>query len=152
MFWLCDENGQHLPRVRSVSMNEFIGEVSSNAPAGQSWWVPGWRAYTRESNLGNPSPTFLWLFADEHADSINDGFLTTDVETPGFGDGPANYHGGANGFAFVDGHAEIHKWLLPQCWPAVHASRSWTFPGIAEPATGPDVLWMVPHSSARLNP
>jgi len=29
-------------------------------------------------------------------------------------DTPANYHAGACGFLFADGHAEIHKWRDPQ--------------------------------------
>ena len=28
-----------------------------------------------------------------------------------WGDAPASYHNGACGFSFVDGHAEIKKWL-----------------------------------------
>jgi prepilin-type N-terminal cleavage/methylation domain-containing protein/prepilin-type processing-associated H-X9-DG protein len=150
----CQMFGQRLARVRSVSMNEFIGEMSTEAQLGQSSpnWAPGWRAYTRESHLGSPAPSLLWLFVDEHPDSINDGFLTTDVNTPSFGDGPADYHNGACGFGFVDGHAEIHKWLETRYWPAIHASPSWNFTGISEPGTEPDVQWMVPHTSARLEP
>lgn len=146
----CRMFGQSLPRVRSVSMSAFIGQIGILAPTGQSDWVPGWRAFVRESQLGNPSPAMLWLFVDEHPDSINDGFLVTDVEYPRFGDGPADYHNGACGFGFVDGHAEIHKWLQPQYWPPVHAAESWKFPGISEPGTSSDVQWMVPHTSAHL--
>jgi prepilin-type N-terminal cleavage/methylation domain-containing protein/prepilin-type processing-associated H-X9-DG protein len=146
----CLMFGQRVPRVRSISMSAFIGQIGTLAKTGESDWVPGWRAYTRESHLGIPSPSLLWLFVDEHADSINDGFLVTDVNIPSFGDGPADYHNGACGFGFVDGHAEIHKWLRPKYWPAVHASPTWNFPGIGEPGTGPDVQWMVQHTSSKL--
>jgi len=52
---------------------------------------------------------------DEHPDSINDAALAvacTDANTTSAQiiDYPANYHNGACGFAFSDGHAEIHKW------------------------------------------
>jgi prepilin-type N-terminal cleavage/methylation domain-containing protein/prepilin-type processing-associated H-X9-DG protein len=146
----CRMFGQTMPRVRSVSMSAFIGQIGVLAQTGQSDWVPGWRAFTREAQLGNPSPSMLWLFVDEHPDSINDGFLVTDVEYPRFGDGPADYHNGACGFGFVDGHAEIHKWLQQQYWPPVHAAASWKFPGISEPGTGSDVQWIVPRTTAHL--
>ena len=47
---------------------------------------------------------------DEHPDSINDvGNFTYDAQR-GWVDIPANYHNGAAGIAFTDGHSEIHKW------------------------------------------
>jgi prepilin-type N-terminal cleavage/methylation domain-containing protein/prepilin-type processing-associated H-X9-DG protein len=146
----CRMYGQQMPRARSVSMSAFIGEIGILAQTGESDWVPGWRAYIREAQLGDPSPSTLWLFVDEHPDSINDGFLVTNVQDPSFGDGPADYHNGACGFGFVDGHAEIHKWLQTQYWPAIHATASWKFPGINEPGFGSDVQWIVPRTSARL--
>ncbi len=146
----CKMFGQSVPRARSVSMSCFIGEVGVLARSGASDWFPGWRAFTRESLLGNPSPSLLWLFVDEHPDSINDGFLVTDVNNPGFGDGPADYHDGACGFGFVDGHAELHKWIETRYWPAIHTTASSTFQGISEPGSGPDVQWMVLHTSSRL--
>jgi prepilin-type processing-associated H-X9-DG protein len=46
---------------------------------------------------------------DEHPDSINDsGFFNPHAWT--WVDMPSTYHNGACGFAFADGHAEIHKW------------------------------------------
>jgi hypothetical protein len=60
------------------------------AQTGVSDWYPAFRAYTRESHLGSPSPCQLWLFVDEHPDSINDGFLATDVAAQQFIDVPAD--------------------------------------------------------------
>ena len=51
-----------------------------------------------------------WVTLDEHADSINDGFFIDDIASTSWGDTPASYHGGACGFSFADGHAEIHQW------------------------------------------
>jgi len=56
---------------------------------------------------------------DEHPDSINDGFLQanphTDVAPSQWDDLPATYHAGACGFAFADGHSEIHKFKSAGC-------------------------------------
>ena len=52
---------------------------------------------------------------DEHPDSLNDAALAvscTDADTTNAKiiDYPANYHAGASGMSYSDGHAEIHKW------------------------------------------
>ena len=88
------------PRVRSVSMNTYMSR-------------PGWAAsYTKYSQLLKPA--MLWVFVDEHPDSINDGlFSTLSGSITKWNDLPASYHNGACGFAFADGHAEIKKWRDP---------------------------------------
>jgi prepilin-type processing-associated H-X9-DG protein len=58
------------------------------------------------------------VFLDERADSINDGewcisMFGWDPYQPSswrIVDIPGNYHGGACGVAFADGHSEIHAW------------------------------------------
>jgi prepilin-type processing-associated H-X9-DG protein len=57
-------------------------------------------------------PAWIWVFLDEHPDSINDGLFSTLSESSvAFNDLPASSHKGAAGFALADGHAEIKKWL-----------------------------------------
>ena len=153
--WNCSESGISMPRVRSISMNYCIGqelsEITAAGGCNPSYWGgagAGYRAYEKESQVISPVPSLLWLFLDEQADSINDGFFVFSLTRPGFDDGPADYHNGACGFGFVDGHAEIHKWLQLQYWPPVLQT---TWPGsMAEPGSGPDVQWMVQHTSALL--
>ncbi len=144
------------PRCRSISMNAYIAMNPTDlAPSGlgpSSTWggaASGCYVYEKESQLIKPAPSQLWLFLDEHPDSINDGFFIFSMTRPGFDDGPAAYHNGACGFSFVDGHSEIHEWSQQlQCsyWPQV-TQQKW--PGsLPEGTTGPDVLWMYQHSSA----
>jgi len=152
--WLCKEYGGQVPRVRSCSMNAFVGmeldEVLPNGTANPSDWdAAGFRCYEKDSQLGNPSPAALWLTTDEHADTINDAFLIFDVTGAQFGDLPADYHNGAGSFSFVDGHAEIHKWLQTRYWPPVR-QRDATTQLNNEPSTGPDCQWMLQHTSAKL--
>ena len=60
------------------------------------------------------SMTFVIL--DERQDSINDAYFVTEMNgypnlaTTTIVDWPASYHCRAAGFAFADGHSEIHKW------------------------------------------
>ena len=50
---------------------------------------------------------------DEHPDSINDAGAFAPNNAANIPDAPATYHNGACGFAFADGHSEIHKWRGP---------------------------------------
>lgn len=104
--------GQTMARVRSVSMNNFVGNPARSttsatltAPQGNSPYPP----YQKITSIRLPTMTFVVL--DERADSINDGTFSTDENNPlHLRDVPASYHGGAGGFSFADGHSEIHKW------------------------------------------
>lgn len=156
--WSCTENGVSMPRVRSISMNGFIGteadDITASGEMNPSDWSGcgnGVLVFERENQVIGPiSPSMLWLTVDEHADSINDAFLIFDMAGKQFYDGPAAYHDGACGFSFMDGHAEIHKWLEPHYWPPVTQNNSgWPPSGwkILEPPSGPDVSWMLQHTS-----
>jgi prepilin-type processing-associated H-X9-DG protein len=94
-------------RVRSISGNIRIGNDSN------AWSCRDYPDYTgKMSGLTDPGPSQTWVYADEHPDSINDaGCFTPELERGNpWIDVQANYHNGAGGFAFADGHSEIRKW------------------------------------------
>ena len=66
--------------------------------------------YKKGTDLTCPTPANAFIFCDESAYSINDGYLQVDTHNGSFPDVPAAYLGGACGFGFADGHADIHKW------------------------------------------
>ena len=108
--------GTRVPRVRSISMSQVFGTgewLNGGPNAGQTVW----RTYSKISDVMFPSTTFV--FVDENPGSINDAAFAwqatgnTPLDSPGSArliDIPGNWHNGACGFAFVDGHGEIHKW------------------------------------------
>ena len=103
-------------RVRSVSMN---GALSGGAGSGPTFENQNNRTYfeARKSNdLNSPGPANIFVFLDEHADSINDGtFMVNPGYAPGsemWRDLPASYHNGCGSFSFADGHSEVHKWMV----------------------------------------
>jgi prepilin-type N-terminal cleavage/methylation domain-containing protein/prepilin-type processing-associated H-X9-DG protein len=154
--WNCQMFGTMMPRVRSISMNGYIGqeadEITAQGGCNVNDWGgagAGYQAYENDNQVISPSPSMLWLTLDEHADSINDGFFMFSMTRPGFDDGPAACHNGAGSFSFVDGHAEIHRWQGLQYWPPV-MQTTWNN-SITEPGNGQDVQWMLQHTSARLN-
>ena len=58
-----------------------------------------------------PGPSRLWVLVDEDVHSINDAAFCFGMEQPEWIDAPGAAHNGACGFAFADGHSEIHRWL-----------------------------------------
>jgi prepilin-type N-terminal cleavage/methylation domain-containing protein/prepilin-type processing-associated H-X9-DG protein len=99
-------------RIRSNSMNALFGWSGTDGADdsnGRSWAEGGaYRQFLKQTDV--PQPANTWLTVDEHPDSNNDGFFVVPINPTGWGDLPAAFHGGACGFSFADGHAEIHKW------------------------------------------
>jgi len=94
-------------RVRSVSMNGAVGRGNKDATDGL---LNCERIFEKTTQVLRPTPANLWVFVDEHPDSINDGAFFNAQRNPEWIDQPSNQHNGACGFAFADGHSEIHKW------------------------------------------
>ncbi len=101
-------------RTRSYSMNDSLGAPDGHPSIGSvadgiSQWCPSWRQFLTLSAI--PRPSELITFLEEHPDSINDGlFIPGCTGTGAWADIPASFHNGACGFAFVDGHVELHPW------------------------------------------
>ncbi len=134
-----------MPRCRSVAMNAFIQGLASGAGDYSVAYGAPWRGYNKLSDVTDPRPTDLWLMLDEHPDSINDGWMVTDVTSPNsWRDLPGSLHVGACGFNFVDAHSEIKRWRVSSTKKPVVRSD---FKGMTV-TDNRDVLWMIEHSTA----
>jgi prepilin-type N-terminal cleavage/methylation domain-containing protein/prepilin-type processing-associated H-X9-DG protein len=104
-------------RNRSISMSALFGIFSDgeggdsdNTRNGIHWGTSGqYVQFLKTTTV--PKPATTWLFLDEHPDSINDGFFDDDPQNTGWTDIPGSQHAGGCGFSFVDGHAQLRKWL-----------------------------------------
>ncbi|MBX3747022.1 MAG: type II secretion system protein, partial [Verrucomicrobiae bacterium] len=94
-------------RARSISMNGAVGK--GNKAATDSL-LSCEKIFEKTTDVTQPSPSELWVYVDEHPDSINDGAFFNSQTDRRWIDLPANYHNNACGFAFSDGHSEIKKW------------------------------------------
>ena len=98
-------------RVRSIAMNAFSGYD----PTQDASQFNQWRGFRKTTDLKTRGPSEIWVIVDEHPDSINDGYMIPVLS--GYGglygwcDFPSTLHNGACGFAFMDGHSQIKKWL-----------------------------------------
>jgi prepilin-type N-terminal cleavage/methylation domain-containing protein/prepilin-type processing-associated H-X9-DG protein len=123
-------------RVRSVSMNQSIG--------------------VRVGGLGNQyhqkyetirQPSRIFVLAEEHEDSIDDGTMLVPQRYPNGGFDPgftslvASRHGGRCSFSFADGHVETRKWIDSRT-VVVPRRQKW-HPGYLYLMPGnPDVGWV----------
>src|ERR1035438_1189309 len=99
------------PRVRSYSMNSWIGSRYMETYPRPS----GFRTFVRDSELSVAGPATIWVIADEHEASIDDGwFLVTMDDSKPSASSPAPRHERSYGLSFGDGHAEFYKLRDPK--------------------------------------
>ncbi len=147
-----------LPRIRSISMSQSFGR-NPRQGGGAGQWLPysSFRTYAKEADMGIPGASNLFVFLDEHPNSINDAAFAVKCDARGSSarmiDWPASFHNGAGGFAFGDGHAEIKKWLDPRTIVPHKNSNGMPSPpgGLNQAApNSKDVEWMQERASAPL--
>jgi prepilin-type N-terminal cleavage/methylation domain-containing protein/prepilin-type processing-associated H-X9-DG protein len=127
------------PRIRSMSMNAMVGNPGELTNSFNPLYVQ----YFKKSQILNPSGIFVFL--DEQADTINDGFFVNRLEDYAWGNVPGSYHNGGANFSFADGHLESHRWLVPATVRPVLRSRINKFP--AAPPT--DFEWLKVRTSVK---
>jgi prepilin-type N-terminal cleavage/methylation domain-containing protein/prepilin-type processing-associated H-X9-DG protein len=105
-------------RARSYSMNAMIGDAGAVTKSGYNENNPDYVQFFKYSAI--PRPSEIFVFLDEHPDSIDDGYFinSTDSPMPKWHDLPASYHDGAAAVSFADGHSEIHRWRRESTRPA----------------------------------
>ena len=134
------------PRVRSLSMNAFVGNKGDGQPIAY-----GWAQMHKLSGIRNP--TGIYVLLDEHPDSINDGwFVFCNAADPAergyWSDLPASYHNGAGGFSFADGHSEIKKWRNGRTIRGVRLTSS-DFPISIPAGQTADIQWVAERTTYR---
>ena len=145
----CIEGGASMPRVRSCSMNGFLQGLAYGTSR-QSAWYSGYRCYIKMSDIAStpPGPANLVVLLDEHGDTIDDAWFITDP-TQGnvWFNLPASYHDGRTGFAFADGHSELHKWRVGKTvQPVIKQYRGGEW---LDSPNSQDIQWMRSHVTAR---
>lgn len=148
-----DKRGQTLPRVRSISMNSWVGGNREDVAVGaQSWWQTGsaeartMTLYLKLTDMAVPGPSQTFVLLDEREDSINDGFWVCSMDGyPNLAstkiiDYPAGYHNRAAGLSFADGHSEIRKWVDPRTVPILKKGSDLAL-NVASP-NNRDVQWL----------
>jgi len=137
------------PRVRSVSMNGWMGADGALTPE-QGGDATMETAFNKLTDIVKPSATMVLL--DENPSTINDAFWLnwSGAGITSWTDIPATYHVKANGISWADGHAEIHLWHDPAILGQLpyfgdHPSE------IAPKDGGADLRWVQAHITYGAN-
>jgi prepilin-type N-terminal cleavage/methylation domain-containing protein len=146
-----NSKGQTVPRIRSFSMNCWVGGTGWSEP-----WRPekssGWLVYLKESDMSDPGPSRTWVLVDEREDSINDGYFIVDMagypSVPNrtkIVDFPGSYHNRTASFSFGDGHGELKRWTDTRTSPRL--VRGQNLRQNIDSPNNPDVVWMQERST-----
>ncbi|HEV2392220.1 MAG TPA: prepilin-type N-terminal cleavage/methylation domain-containing protein [Verrucomicrobiae bacterium] len=144
-------NGQALPRVRSMSMNFYLGGFGGWDAAGYLD-TGNYQLYFTQAALSNPGASKIFVFLDMRADSIDIGNFATRMtgwpdqpQLYGFYDLPGDYHNLGCGFSFADGHSEMRRWrdgrTVPPLVDGVEVNDWFDSPNDA------DVAWLQDHAT-----
>jgi prepilin-type N-terminal cleavage/methylation domain-containing protein/prepilin-type processing-associated H-X9-DG protein len=96
-------NGQ---RIRTMAMNAQVG----NSGEITNRFNPDYLQFFKQSEMQNAAGIFVFL--DEHCDTLNDGFFVNRLDDYEWGNLPGSYHNGAVNLSFADGHMESHRWVV----------------------------------------
>ncbi len=100
-------DGQRHNRVRSYSMNDYLGAWVGSLSVGDFW-----RTRRQISQFVSPPPCDTFVFICEHPDSIQDGTFIVDMDGRGWDSLPScQQHGRSGVLSFADGHVEKHRWV-----------------------------------------
>jgi prepilin-type processing-associated H-X9-DG protein len=160
------QRGTKIPVVRSISCNQGVGTADASWLNGGSHrgkpllpvngpWLTGnhgdnksgrpYLTFGRLTDFKSASPSDIWTYVDDDPWTINDAAMAVIAAEPQFVDYCSPMHDNGCGFAFADGHSEMHHWksrlfihnespprttaigtleLADWFWWAWHASRS----------------------------
>jgi type II secretory pathway pseudopilin PulG len=144
-------DGVPTPRVRSMSMNFFLGGLAGTIgglPAADSY-----RLFFKTTDLTAPGPAKTFVFVEERWDAINWGNFFTVMA--GFPNNPALYafdqdypgmiHDLACSISFADGRVEMHRWQDPRTTPAISSGALELFQ--TPSPRNLDVAWLQDHAT-----
>jgi prepilin-type processing-associated H-X9-DG protein len=128
------------PRIRSVSMNALVGDPGENT----NRFNPLYVQFYKSAEVRNPSGIFVFL--DEQADTINDGFFVNRLDNYAWGNLPGSYHNGGVNLTFVDGHQESHRWQVPS---TIHPVLKQRLPDNIPATPATDFEWLKARTSFK---
>ena len=110
-------------RLRSYSMNAMVGNAGTFSASGKNINNPDYTQFFKLNQI--PQPSDIFVFLDEHPDSLGDGYFLNKAPQNYYGtayaspgvvsaqwlDLPASYHNNGAAFSYADGHSALHRWV-----------------------------------------
>jgi len=139
-----------LNRARTYSMNASVGDAGEITQSGVNTNNPKYVQFFKLSAV--PQPAQIFVFMEEHPDTIYDGYFLNRAYPRQWMRLPASYHDGSANISFADGHAELHHWqdadTTPASVPDDAASVLFTNLPFAQQS---DFEWVITHMTVKAN-
>lgn len=145
---------KHVPRIRSFSLNGFVGSHQfGDLPENSGRSSGRYESYRRESDFRHTGPSQIFQFTDQRNESLFGGAFVVDLPWGGPASSstsrivsyPGRYHNASGNFTFVDGHAERKRWTHPDM---LLPFQDKDIRGVTETSNNPDVNWLQEHATA----
>jgi prepilin-type processing-associated H-X9-DG protein len=127
-------------------MNASVGNAGYITKSGVNTNNPNFVQFFKLTSI--PVPARIFVFLDEHPDSISDGYFVNRSSYPEWIRLPASWHNGAATFSFADGHAEIHSWKCPSTKPPSAPDASGLPIDVSDDPL--DFNWIIAHMSVMI--
>lgn len=131
-------------RTRSISMNAMVGNAGAFTAGGTNVNNPYYRQFFKLAQI--PEPARIFVFIEEHPDSIDDAYFLNRPDSHQWHDLPASWHNGAANLTFADGHVETHRWRFASTQPPVRPDTI-VLPFPVPDAEEGDFEWLMEHTS-----
>jgi prepilin-type N-terminal cleavage/methylation domain-containing protein/prepilin-type processing-associated H-X9-DG protein len=132
-----------VPKIRSYSMNLYVGSRVGSATYGSASYV----VFKKQSELARPGPGTIFVFTDVLPENLCfPGFVINMPPTDVWFHIPSSQHRNGGVLTFADGHAEHHRWLDPRTRPPTAAG----IVAHSTPCSGSvDLAWLRERASVR---
>jgi len=135
------------PRVRTYSMNSYMGE--NPLP-----YTAGYLQFRSLASIVRPGPAEAFVFIDEREDSINDGTFLVDMSgfdprggTHRWINYPGAYHSRGGMLSFADGHAAWQRWKEEKTVPPLVRGKN--LPLNQSAPNSADLDWLQERTTRR---
>ncbi len=135
-------------RTRSYSMNASVGDAGELSSSGVNTNNPGYLQFFKLTSI--PAPARIFVFLDEHPDSIKDGYFVNRSYYPEWIRLPASWHNGGAAFSFADGHSETYLWKCASTKPPSAPDAAGLPIDVSDDPR--DFNWVIAHMSVPLGP
>jgi prepilin-type processing-associated H-X9-DG protein/prepilin-type N-terminal cleavage/methylation domain-containing protein len=135
-------------RARSYSMNASVGDAGELSSSGVNTNNPGYAQFFTLTSI--PAPARIFLFLDEHPDSVSDGYFVNRSSYPEWIRLPASWHNGGAAFSYADGHAETYIWKCASTKPPPLPDAAGLPIDVSDDPR--DFNWVIAHMSVALGP
>jgi prepilin-type processing-associated H-X9-DG protein len=133
-------------RARSYSMNASLGDAGELTSSGVNANNPGYVQFFTLTSV--PVPARIFVFLDEHPDSITDGYFVNRSYNPEWIRLPASWHNGGATFSYADGHSEPYFWKCASTMPPAVPDAAGLPINVSQDPR--DFNWVIAHMSVPL--